>query len=64
MKEYKFERLPAAEAREIYPAVWETARAALPKLDDEDLAVVVSLAVNTCNYCHEQSRPCNCSMDD
>jgi len=64
MKAFQFEKLPPAEAQKIYPTLWATARQALPNLVDEDLAVVISLAVDTCHYCYESSRPCNCSRDD
>lgn len=64
MKAFNFQRIPAAEAQKIYPALWATARQALPELSDEDLAVVVSLTVDTCHYCYEDSRPCGCARDD
>jgi hypothetical protein len=63
MKAFQFEKLPPAEAQKIYPALWATVRQTLPEAGDEDLAAVVSLAVNTCHYCYERSRPCSCARD-
>lgn len=57
---YKFERLTLAEAQQDYPALWHTAKKALPELSDEQLTTVVSLVRDTCSYCYEDNRRCYC----
>jgi hypothetical protein len=61
---YPFERLTANEAQHDFSEVWQTAKTALPALTDEQLALVVSLVVDTCPYCHERNRDCACWNDE
>ncbi len=59
-----FDPLSPRQAKEDYFTLWATVRNALPALTDEQTAIVVAIVVDTCPYCHENSRPCHCSLDD
>ena len=62
--EFTFELLAPDDAKLTYPALWRTAAKSLPHLGDEDLAVVVSLAADTCHGCYSQHSDCRCSRGE
>jgi hypothetical protein len=51
-------------AKRDYPYVWETFKAAFPRVTDDEIAKMVSISVRICGECHEDTRPCYCSRDD
>lgn len=61
---YAVEELTPIEAMNDYPAVWLTAEELLPELTADQLALVVSIAVDTCHVCHADDRSCQCWNDD
>jgi hypothetical protein len=61
---FEFEYLSISDARQTYPALWQTVQRALPGLSDEELTVVVSLVVDTCPRCHEDNSSCQCWNDE
>lgn len=56
---FEFNRLSVDDARKE-TRLWNTARLALPGLTDEQIAVVVSLVMDTCPTCGENNRECRC----
>ena len=61
---FEFEHLDIEDAVEDYPDLWETAMAALPSLPPAQLAIVVSLAADTCQSCHSRDGGCQCWNDE
>ena len=61
---FLFDRLEPEDAKLTYPALWRTAAEALPHLGEPDLAVVVSLAADTCHDCFSQHSGCRCGPRD
>ena len=59
---FEFKRLAPPVAR-IYGTLWATARQALPRLTDGELALVVSLVTDTCPDCYAHNRRCGCPGD-
>ena len=54
------EILSPAEARAVFPRLWEVADAVVPSLTDDQLARVVSLVVDTCSSCYQDNAGCGC----
>ncbi len=63
-KWFAIEVLSAAEAAYNYPALWATATNLLPELSSEQIALVVSLAADTCHVCKSENGDCQCWNDD
>jgi hypothetical protein len=61
---FDFELLGPDDAKLTYPSLWRTAAKSLPHLGDEDLAVIVSLAADTCQGCYAQHSDCSCSRGE
>ena len=59
-----FRRLSTEEAPRSSPTLWNTARQALPDLPLEQVAIVASLASDTCQWCHAENRRCWCEAAD
>lgn len=62
---FEFEILSISEAKTIGDGeLWETARESLPNLTEDQLAIVVSLAADTCHVCHKDNGSCQCWNDE
>lgn len=60
----KLEILTIDAALDGYTEVWLTARDLLPELNEAQLALVVSLVVDTCPHCHKRDSSCECWNDE
>jgi hypothetical protein len=56
----KFTRLTPEYIKHSYPVLWETAAAALPVLNKDELAIALSLTLNVCRNCFKNAQPCLC----
>ena len=54
------EILSPAEAKARFPRLWDVADLLLAGLDEDRLARVVSIVVDTCPSCHEGDAGCRC----
>jgi len=61
---FEFDVLDLEEIQKEYPNLLATVQKEFPHLPLEDQVKIVSLAVDTCPYCHSEHRGCQCWNDE
>ncbi len=60
----EIEFMPTNEAIKDYPILYKLYKKFVPTLDDDEIAIAISITTDICPYCYEETYRGKCWNDD